>query len=505
LRYLNILNFQFFIKYIDIFDKKSTVIIETFHIINDYNMKEKSDAIVRIISNNTEIDIFSPYKIKSDNGSIGTGFFINSDGYILTCAHVVDTSVKIWINSPLEGKKKIEVILHSICYDKDFAILKTVDYKNKNHCVLGDSNAINSGDAVLAIGYPLGQERLKVTKGIVSGIQDRYIQTDAPINPGNSGGPLFDAQNKVIGINTAKNSSFLADNIGYTMPINEFKIIMINMLNSTITKIIKEPSLYFEYQITFDTHYKLFKCDRQNGCLIKKIVINSPFYNAGIRTNDILLKFDKYEIDGHGDVNVEWSQDKVNLNDLIPRYLVGEQLNISFWSVEGHKEIESKVILDSDQIYMTRHIRYPLEDLQHEIFMGMVIMELNMNHLENLSGTDYDTDTKLDLIKYSDILKRTTGILFISNILQGSYASTLDELKAGSIVTNVNGNPVNSLNDFKNSVSKYSLNMDGQHYLYIRLKNRNQFMLNIVDCMKEEQMLQSRYKYKLSSLYNKII
>lgn len=467
-------------------------------------MKEKSDAIVRIISNNIEVDLFSPYKVKSDSESIGTGFFVNDDGYILTCAHVVDSSVKLWINSPLEGKKKIEVIIHSICYDKDCAILKTINYKNKHFCTLGDSNILNGEDIVSAIGYPLGMERLKVTKGIVSGIQDRYIQTDAPINPGNSGGPLFNTDRNVIGINTAKITSLLAENIGYAMPINEFKIILEKMMMSSPNKIIKEPSLYFAYQVTNELHYKLLKCQLDYGCLIKKIVQNSPLWIAGVRTNDILTEFDKYKIDGHGDVNVEWSQDKVNIVDLIPRYVVGENVNIKYWSTQQNKEMLSQVILKSDDDYAIRKIRYPLENLSYEIFMGLIIMELTLNHLENLSESDYGSETKLDLYDYLDITKRSRGVVFISNILQGSHASSLEELVPGSIITNINGQIVESITDVKNAIIKYSFKLDGQLCVYFRLKNRNQFVLNIIDCLNEEQTLQSRYKYQISTLYSHI-
>lgn len=467
-------------------------------------MKEKSDAIVRIISNNIEIDLFSPYKVESDDESIGTGFFINNDGYILTCAHVVDNSVKLWINSPLDGKKKIEVVIHSICYDKDCAILKTIDYKNKYFCKLGNSNMLNGEDSVSAVGYPLGMERLKVTKGIVSGIQDRYIQIDAPINPGNSGGPLFDKNKNVVGINTAKISSLSAENIGYAMPIDEIKIILEKMMISSKNKIIKEPSLYFDYQMTNELHYKLLKCQLTYGCLIKKIVQKSPLWIAGMRTNDILTEFDTYKIDGHGDVNVEWSQDKVNIIDLIPRYVVEESVNIKYWSIIENKEISTRAILKSDDDYAIRKIRYPHENLSYEIFMGLIIMELTLNHLDKLSESDYNSQIKLDLYNYLDITKRSRGVVFISNILQGSYASSLEELMPGSIITNINGQIVESIADVKNAVSKYSFKLDGKSCVYFRLKNKNQFVLNIMECLKEEQTLQLRYKYQISNMYSQI-
>lgn len=465
-------------------------------------MKDKSDAIVRIISNNIEIDMFSPYKVKSDNEAIGTGFFINNEGYILTCAHVVDNSIKLWITSPLAGKKKMEVVVHSICYDKDCAILKTVDYTNKDFCELGNANILNSGDTVFAIGYPLGMERLKITKGVVSGIQDRYIQTDAPINPGNSGGPLFDQNKNVVGINTAKISSTSAENIGYAMPINEFKIIFEKMMNSSQNKIIKEPSLYFTYQITNKMHYKLFKCVLEYGCLLKKIVEKSPMWEAGMRTNDILTEFDKYKIDGHGDVDVEWSQDKVNIVDLIPRYSVGETINIKYWSIIESKEIITQISLKSDDDYLIKKIGYPFETYKYEIFMGMIIMELTLNHLENLADTEYSSDVKIDLYNYLDITKRSRGIIFISSILQGSHASSLEEILPGSIITNINGKNVETIDDVKNAIKKHYFKLDDKYCIYFRLKNKSQFVFDIKECLKEEYELQSRYKYHISDLYS---
>jgi S1-C subfamily serine protease len=464
-------------------------------------MKAKSDSIVRIISNNVEIDIFSPFRIQSDNESIGTGFFINDKGYILTCAHVVNGSIKISVNVPLEGKKKIPVEIHSICYDKDLALLKTIDYKNKNFCNLGNSNKINSGDSVTAMGYPLGQDRLKTTKGVISGIQDRYIQTDTPINPGNSGGPLFDENMNVIGVNTAKISSFLAENIGYASPINDFILILKQMMSPPSNKIIREPVLYFEIQHTTENHCKLFKCPETPGCIVKQLVKDSPMYLAGLRENDILISFDKYKLDGSGDVDVEWSSDKIHIYDLLPKYAQNAKIKIVFWSLKDKKCIEKEIVLDNGNMYKINHVRYPLEQIVYEIFAGMIIMELNMNHLENLKLTEYPIYSKFTLQKYKDIKKRTQNVVFISNILQGSYMSSLDDVKSGSIITNVNGECVFTLNDVKNAILTKSLRVDGKTLIYIRLEDKNQIIIDVNDAFKEEQILMPRYKYGISDLY----
>lgn len=466
-------------------------------------LKTKSDAIVRIISNNVEPDIFSPYKIQSDGESIGTGFFINSDGYILTCAHVVDSSIKIWINVQSEGKKKIQAIVHSICYDKDLAILKTVNYVNKHFCKLGDSDKIKQEDNVTAVGYPLGQDRLKKTRGIVSGTQDRHIQTDTPINPGNSGGPLFNSDTEVIGINTSKIMSLVAENIGYATPINDFINFSKLMFNPPPNKIVTEPILYCEIQNTTENHCKLFKCPEKPGVIIKTLIENSPMYMSGLRENDILIQFDKYKLDGNGDTDVTWSDDKVSFYDLIAKYAPDTEFEIIFWSTAQQKMINAFVKLNNDSLYKIRHIRYPYEKIDYEIFAGMIVMELNMDHIKNAASANFPPDIIFSLQKYRNIKKRTDNIVFISNILQGSYMSTLDGIRAGSIIKNVNGQCISTLEDFRIAMATKSINVDGNYLAYVKLEDRNQIILDLKQSFDEEMMLSERYKYTISSLYGR--
>ena len=464
-------------------------------------MQRKSDAIVRIISNNIDIDYFSPYKIDSDDESVGTGFFINKDGYILTCAHVVNNSIKIYISTPLDGKKKYEVKIHSICFDKDMAILKPIDYINTHFCNLGNSDNIKTENEVIAVGYPLAQDRLKKTKGIISGMQDRYIQIDAPINPGNSGGPLFNSEMEVIAINTAKISSDNAENIGYATPINDFKLIQSLMYNPPPNKIIKEVNLYCELQDTSEEHYILFGCPNRHGCIVKNLIKKSPFYNAGIRENDILLSFDNINIDSNGDMDVKWSNEKSNLFDVVVKYNPEMKINIKYWSTLNKKIINVMVTLSDNNLYNIKQYHYPHEQADYEIFGGMIIMELNLNHLLNMKSSDFSLETKFKLLEYKKLTRRSKKILFISKILQGSYISTLNYIKSGSIIQNVNGTAVNSLNEFRNIIKQEKIIVNNNILIYLRLLDKNQIILNFDKILKEEIQLSERYKYKISDLY----
>ena len=119
------------------------------------------------------------------------------------------------------------------------AILKIKNYVNQDFLKLGDSDMVNQQDKVTAIGYPLSSDKLKFSSGIISGLHGILLQTDAPINEGNSGGPLIKFSNnvdslEVIGVNSSKVKSSIADNIGYVVPINIFKIIKQSMFENKI-------------------------------------------------------------------------------------------------------------------------------------------------------------------------------------------------------------------------------------------------------------------------------
>ena len=204
-------------------------------------------TIVKVISHNIIYDWYNPFRAPFDNESIGTGFFIDKNGLILTCCHVVDDSIKLEITLPHKGKKRYNAHILTICPDYDLAIIKT-DYDNEEYLDLLDSDMVKQGDKVKAIGYPLGQDKLKMSQGIISGYQDALFQTDSAINPGNSGGPLVNEKGYVIGVNSQKISSATADNIGYSVPIKYFKLLYDNMTNiKNNKKIIYKPVLLCKF------------------------------------------------------------------------------------------------------------------------------------------------------------------------------------------------------------------------------------------------------------------
>jgi serine protease Do len=244
----------------------------------------------------------SPRQPGPGNGT-GTGFLIDKEGYILTNNHVVDNADVIKIT--LDNEKEYEAELIGSDSKTDIALLKIIRKSGDNtsfpYLELGDSEKVEVGEWVVAIGNPFGLDHT-VTTGVVSakarnigaGPYDEFIQTDASINPGNSGGPLLDMEGKVIGINTAIYSRTGGNvGIGFTIPINMASDILDELkrdgkvtrgwLGVMIQKITAELAETFKLS---DTH----------GALVNDVVPNGPADRSGLKRGDIIVKFNGKEI-----------------------------------------------------------------------------------------------------------------------------------------------------------------------------------------------------------------
>ena len=172
---------------------------------------------------------------------LGTGFLISSDGFIITNNHVVDGADEVMVK--LSDGREMKGEIKGKDEKLDIALIKVSDKSSFPYADMGDSDALQVGEWVMAIGNPFGLSHT-VTAGIVSakgrvigsGPYDDFIQTDASINPGNSGGPLFDANGKVIGINTAIIAGG-GGGIGFAIPINIAKEVVTQLRsNGKVTR-----------------------------------------------------------------------------------------------------------------------------------------------------------------------------------------------------------------------------------------------------------------------------
>lgn len=234
-----------------------------------------------------------------ENRGSGSGVIVDPEGLILTNAHVVRDASEITVQ--VEGGRSHPAEVVGIDEPTDLALLRVETGGRLAAATFGDSDAVQVGDWVLAIGNPFGLEHT-VTTGIVSakerrtgGPRERYgnfLQTDASINPGNSGGPLFNLRGEVIGINTAINAA--GQGIGFAIPSNMARSVLAQLreqgrverswLGVTIQTV--TPELAESFRLP----------GAPRGALVSSVEADAPAARAGIRPGDIILRFDEEEI-----------------------------------------------------------------------------------------------------------------------------------------------------------------------------------------------------------------
>ena len=229
--------------------------------------------------------------------SLGSGFVISRDGYIVTNNHVIEGADTISV--AFQDGAELEATVIGRDPKTDIALIQVIADEDLPFVPLGDSDAVRPGDWVLAVGNPFGLEHT-VTAGIVSakhrnidqGDYDDFIQTDAAINPGNSGGPLINLAGEVIGINTA--IDLRANTIGFTVPINMAKLILPQLkqrgyatrgwLGVVIQAI--SPDLAEEFEL-----------EDQKGALVSRVLPEGPADAADMARGDVIVSFDGEAVD----------------------------------------------------------------------------------------------------------------------------------------------------------------------------------------------------------------
>ena len=252
--------------------------------------------------------------------SLGSGFVVDRDGYILTNNHVVESGDKIIVR--LSNDKEFEAKLVGRDPKTDIAVIKIDADINLQIAPLGDSDQLEVGEWVLAIGNPFGLEH-SVTSGIVSakgrhigaGPYDNFIQTDASINPGNSGGPLINLQGKVVGINTAIFSRGGGNiGIGFAIPINLVKELLPQLKSKgKVTR----GWLGVVIQGVTPAIAESLGMDEARGALVANVNRDAPAERGGIEIGDVIIEF-----------NGQLVKESNDLPIIVARTSVGKEVSV---------------------------------------------------------------------------------------------------------------------------------------------------------------------------------
>lgn len=346
--------------------------------------------------------------------SLGSGFIIDSEGYIVTNNHVIEGADEIIVK--IKNGKEFDAEIVGRDSNTDLALLKVKSPENFQAVQLGDSDTLMVGQWVVAIGSPFGLEQT-VTAGIVSakgrvigsGPYDDFIQTDASINPGNSGGPLTNMNGEVVGINTAIVAS--GQGIGFAIPINLARGI-IEQLKTTGE--VTRGWLGVAIQDLTKEMVEYYNLKDIKGVLVARVFENDPAAKAGIKAQDIITS-----------VNGKKIENSRELTSMIAGLVVGEKAKVTVLRDGKEKTFTVNIAKREDERLASERTLRNKETGELGIQVSNITPEI-ANRL-NLSETD--------------------GVV-VTGVDSGSKSEAAG-IQTGDIIKEINRKPVKNTDDFK--------------------------------------------------------
>ena len=363
--------------------------------------------------------------------SLGSGVVVTSEGHIITNNHVVDQVDEIEVQLSDGRTKKAKLIGADAVVD--LAVLK-VDEPGLKPLKFGDSDSVQAGDFVVAIGNPFGFEET-VTDGIISskgrpnrvdGFGD-YLQTNAAINPGNSGGPLVNLRGEIIGINTAIISrSGGSQGIGFAIPSNSVKTALESLLKNG--RIIRG---YLGIQARPTTQ----GVAENDGVIVEDVIPNSPASEAKLKRDDVIKKFN-----GHTVRNI------MELRSLVSQVDLNKKVDLEIIR-NGNSQKVTAEIKEQPADYLTsrNNPRQPQTPQQPDD------QQDQPDEANALSSVEV-ADVTPEVVKRLDLPSRIRGVLVTK------VDGEVGELRAGDVIEEVNQQPVNSVSEFKKVVASVDPN-----------------------------------------------
>jgi Do/DeqQ family serine protease len=394
-------------------------------------------------STNPLLDMFRRRQRTPTRG-VGSGFLVNPKGYILTNYHVIQDAARITVG--LQSGEKYRGNVVGFDPETDVAVIKIDSAKDLPTVTLGDSNAAQVGDWVLAMGSPFGLDQT-VTAGIISkkerespyfNVFQRFLQTDAAINRGNSGGPLVNMRGEVIGMNSQiATSTGDYNGIGFALPANETNFVYKQLIAQGK---VKRGYLGITLESVHDEYAKVFSLTEAKGAIVTMVAPTennepTPAAKAGLQASDIIIEFEGAPV--------------ANAQDLIQRVAstpVGQQVSLTFLrDVNGKldKKTLNVVLSERPASAASRDWEPPAKPAAksadprgNALHLGITLAELTPQmtaekHLTNVQGLFVKEIDPNGLI--AELRLPPTG------------AQALGE---GDVINRINRSPVTSLADF---------------------------------------------------------
>ena len=392
--------------------------------------------------------------------SLGSGFIINPEGYIVTNNHVVAEADEI--NIKLHNGKELEAKVIGTDSRTDLALLK-IDTKEKLSFVeFGDDNEARIGDWVIAIGNPFGLGQT-VTAGIISsksrdiesdskGIVDNYIQTDAAINRGNSGGPMFNLKGQVIGVNTAiYSASGSSSGVGFAIPSSTVKSVISNLQKYGK---VERGLLNIKIQSITPEILEALGLKEGKGIFVNDVEKGGAGDKCGLKSGDVILKFEGKDISSVRELQTAVANSKI-----------GCSVKITIQREGKERELVAKIEPDTD---LSENRRVDRKENK----------ELNENDNYKIDGITFSTIT----LKATEVYNLPEGVkgVVITNVERTSQAHSY--IRPGDVLISLNQKHVSSVKDIK------SIHTDakskGKRHLVVILQRGNAKIVDILNIEK---------------------
>lgn len=415
------------------------------------------DAIVRVEVDTKQPNYRVPWNVGGMGSGNGTGFLVGPNRFV-TNAHVVSNSRLIYIKK-VNDPKPYQARVLFVAHDCDLAMLELeseidfeMGFKGVQPLFIGGTPKLNT--TVIAVGYPVGGERISVTRGIVSRIDFRTyshsavdnhlaIQIDAAINPGNSGGPVLQ-NNQVVGVAFQGYSGDVAQNTGYMIPV------------PVIERFLKdvEDGDYDRYVDMATSVLNILNPAQRRALGLPNDGIGVMVAEADaagsaggiLKTKDVLLSIDGHPIASDGFIEID--NERVDLNEIIERKFAGDTVDLEIWREGAREEIT---------ITLKRFIPYLIQAVQYDqqpnfvLFAGLQFQPLDRNMMAAHNITDLKTRYFYSFFGQEEIYRERPQVIVLTEVLPDSTNTHLQDF-VHRVVDSINGKKITLLQDIHDAL-----------------------------------------------------
>jgi S1-C subfamily serine protease len=440
----------------------------------------------------------------------GSGFFVRFGNekiprYILTAAHVVEdgfpeNGVKVIL--PLSGQQEIPVQVRVIIPEMDLAVLE-IDPRGHEKFIdafpIGNDHNLEfaADKPLLVLGYPLGMDQLKVLRCNFSGRQDIGIQTDCAINKGNSGGPLV-YNNKIVGWVSTGISPTMANNMSFSVPINQF-----HAMKNAIVQKLKDPQSntpVLHAPHTGVVYHNNSLANTTGDCqgVVIQFISQYSALNGVANIGDKLCAVEfgghKYNLDARGEVSVPWYFAKLPFSQIAGEIPYGDPVTFYLWDSQTGRSKTHKAPLTVPNRggYLFQSLRY--EPIEYEMFAGLMIMPLRANHM-----TDFP-----HLRNALSLSEREQDWLLITHITPGSEIYEIGSINPGDLLIKVNDQNVKTLADLKKALKKPFLTPQGKRGIKFETRDHVSVVLDLQNVLQNEKMYSQQSGTELSEVVSQL-